>query len=300
MSTGWRERITDAATGLFRHAPDPLADTLEHPGDPGLFGPGSVTWGLMSDPAAFVGGIRALLVQAAHPEVAAGVGDHSVYRKDPLGRLSRTAAYVSATTYGALPEVDRALAAVRYAHRPVSGTSHRGITYDAGDPGMGAWVHNSLVDSFLTARRTYGPTPVSDADADAYVAEQVRLGERLGISPLPDTAAELSAWLAGHPSVAPSPAADEAIAFLAGSGLPTATRFAYRRLFAAAVVTIPPRLQEAIGARPRLGARSSGRAVVAVLRSAMGNSPAWAAALERCGEPRPPGLRFRNAPGTTQ
>ncbi|SVC59772.1 uncharacterized protein METZ01_LOCUS312626, partial [marine metagenome] len=88
----------------------------------------------MSDPAAFVGGIRALLVQAAHPEVAAGVGDHSVYREDPLGRLSRTAAYVSATTYGSLPEVDRALTVVRNAHRPVSGTSHRGTAYDAGDP----------------------------------------------------------------------------------------------------------------------------------------------------------------------
>jgi len=298
--TRWRERITDAATGLFRHAPDPLADTLDHPGDPGLFGPGSVTWRLMSDPAAFVGGIRALLVQAAHPEVAAGVGDHSVYREDPLGRLSRTAAYVSATTYGSLPEVDQALTVVRNAHRPVSGTSHRGTAYDAGDPGMGAWVHNALVDSFLTARRTYGPTPVSDADADAYVAEQVRLGERLGVSPLPDTAAELSAWVAGHPAVAPSPAADEAIAFLAGSGLPTATRLAYRRLFAAAVVTIPPRLQQAIGVAPRPGAVVLGRATTGLLRSAMGSSPAWAAALERCGEPRPPGLRFRNAPGTTR
>ena len=183
MSPGWRERITESATGLFSHAPDPLADTFDHLGDPGLFGPGSVTWWLMSDPAAFVGGIRSLLVQAAHPEVVAGVGDHSAYREDPLGRLSRTAAYVAATTYGSLPEVDAALGVVRAAHRPVSGTSHRGFSYDAADPGMGAWVHNALVDSFLAARRAYGPTPVSDADADAYVAEQVRLGERLGVSP---------------------------------------------------------------------------------------------------------------------
>ncbi|SVB99607.1 uncharacterized protein METZ01_LOCUS252461, partial [marine metagenome] len=131
-------------------------------------------------------------------------------------------------------------------------------------------------------------------------AEQVRLGERLGVSPLPDTAAELSAWVAEHPAVAPSPAADEAIAFLAGSGLPPATRLAYRRLFAAAVVTIPARLQLAIGVAPRPGAVVLGRATTGLLRSAMGSSPAWAAALERCGEPRPPGLRFRNAPGTTR
>ena len=167
MSPGWRERITESAVGLFSHAPDPLADTFDHRGDPGLFGPGSVTWWLMSDPAAFVGGIRSLLVQAAHPEVVAGVGDHSAYREDPLGRLSRTAAYVTATTYGSLPEVDTALGVVRAAHRPVSGTSHRGFSYDAADPGMGAWVHNALVDSFLAAHRAYGATPVSDADADA-------------------------------------------------------------------------------------------------------------------------------------
>lgn len=300
MSPGWRERITESATGLFSHAPDPLADTFDHLGDPGLFGPGSVTWWLMSDPAAFVGGIRSLLVQAAHPEVVAGVGDHSAYREDPLGRLSRTAAYVAATTYGSLPEVDAALGVVRAAHRPVSGTSHRGFSYDAADPGMGAWVHNALVDSFLAARRAYGPTPVSDADADAYVAEQVRLGERLGVSPLPDTAAELSAWLAGHPAVAPSPAAADAIAFLTGPRLPWPTRFAYHRLLHAAVATIPPRLQESIGVRTHRGARTAGRAVTGVLRTAMGSSPAWAAALERCGEPRPSGVRFRNASGMTR
>ena len=300
MSPGWRERVTESATGLFRHAPNPLADTFDHLGDPGLFGPGSVTWWLMSDAAAFVGGIRSLLVQAAHPEVAAGVGDHSAYREDPLGRLSRTAAYVTATTYGSLPEVNAALTVVRTAHRPVSGTSHRGLAYDAGEPGMGAWVHNALVDSFLSARRTYGPTPVSDADADAYVAEQARLGERLGVSPLPDTAAELSAWLAEPPAAAPSPAAADAIAFLLAPRLPLPTRFAYHRLLHAAVATIPPRLQRAIGVRPHRGAQPAGRAVVGVLRAAMGSSPAWAAARERCGEPRPPGVRFRNPPGTTR
>ncbi|MED6328609.1 MAG: oxygenase MpaB family protein, partial [Actinomycetota bacterium] len=91
--TAWRQRVTEAAEGLFSHAPEPLASTFDHPGDPGLFGPGSVTWRVMCDCSTFVGGVRALLVQAAHPEVAAGVGDHSSYRSDPLGRLSRTAAY---------------------------------------------------------------------------------------------------------------------------------------------------------------------------------------------------------------
>ena len=48
--TAWRRRVTEAAVGLFSHAPDPLVDTFSHPGDPGLFGPDSVTWRVMRYP----------------------------------------------------------------------------------------------------------------------------------------------------------------------------------------------------------------------------------------------------------
>ena len=80
-------------------------------------------------------------------EVVAGVADHSRYREDPLGRLSRTSNYVTATSYGAMPEVDAAVGAVRRAHARVRGTSHRGVPYAAGNPALAAWVHNSLTDS---------------------------------------------------------------------------------------------------------------------------------------------------------
>jgi len=286
--------------GLFSHAPDPLASTFDHPGDPGLFGPGSVTWRVMCDPSTFVGGVRALLVQAAHPEVAAGVGDHSSYRADPLGRLSRTASYVTATAYGSLPEVDGAVGMVRRLHGPVSGTSHRGRAYSAADPAMAAWVHNALVDSFLVAHRTYGPGPMTDQDADAYVAEQVRLGQRMGADPLPDTAAALTRWLVNHPSLGPSPAGADAVRFLAGPPLDSPVRLAYRIIHDAAAATVPTPVLDVLGIRRKPGAVLKGRLLVRALRAALGASPAWAAALERCGEPRPPGVRFRNAPGTTR
>ena len=76
-----RARITASTQRLFAHAPYPLGETLDHAGDPGLFGPSSATWPIIGDTAAFIGGVRALLVQAAHPEVAAGVFDHSRYRE---------------------------------------------------------------------------------------------------------------------------------------------------------------------------------------------------------------------------
>ena len=160
----------------------------------------------MGNASSFAGGIRALLVQAAPPEVAAGVGDHSAYRDDPLGRLSRTASYVTATAYGSMPEVESAIAVVRRAHEPVRGTSHRGMTYSVSAPGMAAWVHNALVDSFLTAYRTFGPVPLSDTEADTYVAEQTRLGALMGAQPLPDNVGDLRKWLVDHRAVGHSPA----------------------------------------------------------------------------------------------
>ena len=75
-----RQRVVDATNDLFAHAPYPLDGTGRYRGDPGLFGPDSVTWLVVGDAAVFVGGIRALLVQAAHPEVVAGVFE--VARRD--------------------------------------------------------------------------------------------------------------------------------------------------------------------------------------------------------------------------
>ena len=296
----WRERITDQAAGLFSHAPDPLAGTFNYPNDPGMFGPGSPTWTIMSDVSTFIGGIRSLLVQAAHPEVAAGVGDHSSYHADPLGRLSRTASYVTVTSYGALPEIDQAIAAVRQAHRPVSGTSHRGRKYSAAAPDMAAWVHNALIDSFLVAHQVYWPTPLSPDQADAYVAEQTRLGNRMNAHPLPDTATDLSRWLVDHPSLSDSPAGRDALRFVARPPLPLFTALAYRILFQAAVATLPPEICQAIGVTPRRGAKSVGRLLIKVLRRAMGYSPAWGAALDRCGHPRVRGKRIRSTEGVTR
>ena len=85
-----RLRVGASATGPFRHADYPLRATLEYRGDAGVCGPDSASWPLIGDVSAFVGGIRALLIQSCHPEAAAGVADHSQYREDPLGRLSRT------------------------------------------------------------------------------------------------------------------------------------------------------------------------------------------------------------------
>jgi len=288
-----KARVVAATNGLFAHGPYPLADTLEYPGDPGLFGPDSVTWRVIGDSAVFIGGIRALLVQAAHPEVAAGVADHSRYRNDPLGRLSRTAAYVTATTFGAMPEVEGALAAVRRHHRPVTGLSHRGEAYDADAPDLAAWVHNSLAESFLVAYEVFGARALTPEDADRYAREQTALGARHGAAPLPGTAAALSEWIASHPALAPSPGQREAIEFLRRPPLPFGVRVVYGFLFRAAAATLPPRVRDVIGVRAWPGAILLGRLVTTGMRASLGSSPSWRLALIRVGMPDPVGVTFR-------
>jgi uncharacterized protein (DUF2236 family) len=294
-----RDRAAAGTASLFSHGAHPLARTLDYPGDPGLFGPESMTWPVAGDTTVFVGGIRALLVQAAHPEVAAGVAQHSRYREDPLGRLTRTAAHVTTTSFGAMPEVSRAVAVVRRRHRPVAGHSDRGLPYDASDPALAAWVHNTLTDSFLTAYRVYGARPCPPADADRYVREQAAVGELLGADPLPDTAAALSAWVASHPRLAPSPASAQAITFLRHPPLPPAIRAAYHVLLRAAVATLPSRIQQITGLPSRPGDLTAGRAAVTTLRWALGSSPDWQLALARTRATPPPQARFRRPLPTT-
>ncbi|MEQ8716969.1 MAG: oxygenase MpaB family protein [Acidimicrobiales bacterium] len=294
LADAYRSRVVDATTSLFSHADYPLADTMSYRGDPGLFGPDSMTWPVIGDVTAFVGGLRALLVQAAHPEVAAGVADHSRYRTDPLGRLSRTSSWVTATSFGAMAEVEAAVAVVRGAHRPVRGRSHRDRPYSASHPEMAAWVHNALTDSFLAAYRHYGPRRLTEGDADRFVAEQTKVGALLDAAPLPTTAADLSSWIVDHPDLARSPGQAEAIRFLRNPPLPLAVRAGYAGLFAAAVATLPTELRRLLGLVDVPGAEFAGRAMVSFLRWSLGSSPTWHLALTRVGAEIPDGLFHRS------
>jgi uncharacterized protein (DUF2236 family) len=290
-----RQRVIGTTTGLFAHAPNPLEQSLEYTGDPGLFGPGSVTWRVIGDVSTFVGGIRALLVQAAHQEVAAGVADHSRYQEDPLGRLSRTSAYVTATAFGAMPEVDEAVRIVRRAHRPVVGESHRMKPYAADNPEHAAWVHNVLTESFLVSYQHFGKERLSLEDADRFVAEQVRLGRLLDANPLPRTAPALSKWIVEHPDVGVSPGMVNAVDFLRRPPLPWNIRLAYGVLYRAAAATIPVSIRRVLGVKRRPGAIVMGRITVGALRAVLGSSLAWRTALTRVNVPLPEGHRFRTA-----
>jgi uncharacterized protein (DUF2236 family) len=185
--------------------------------DLGYFGPESVTWRLHADPVQWVGGVRALFLLTLHPLAMAGVDQHSRFREDPIGRLQRTGEYLGAVTFGTRAEADRAAARVRGVHRRVRGVdAESGAPYQASDPELLLWVHCGEIDSLLTVGRRAG-VPVSPADADRYVAEQVRAAELIGVPRelVPRTTAELADYFARvRPALRLTPAARATARFL--------------------------------------------------------------------------------------
>jgi uncharacterized protein (DUF2236 family) len=170
----------------------------EHPaGDPGLFGPSSVTWRMHSDFCGMLaGGLCALYLQLLHPRALAGVWDHSNFREDLVGRLRRTTAFVGATTYAPTHDAQAMIERVRTIHGHVRGLDEAGVPYAADDPDLLTWVHVSEMSSFLAGYRAYGPMAVSTAVADAYLDETRRVAEALGARDVPGSVAEMDAYIA--------------------------------------------------------------------------------------------------------
>ncbi|MFJ3903848.1 oxygenase MpaB family protein [Streptomyces sp. NPDC090025] len=153
--------------------------------DPGLFGPGSVTWQLHADPVMWIGGVRALYLQALHPVAVRGVMINSGFQEDAWGRLMRTASFVGTLTYGTTDAAEAAGARVRKIHRLLG----------VDDPELLLWVHCAAVDSYLHVLRRSG-VPLTDALADRYVDEQRVSARLVGLDPagVPDSTAALARY----------------------------------------------------------------------------------------------------------
>lgn len=193
------------------------------------------------DASMFVGGIRALMLQALHPAAMAGVAEHSDYRVDMWGRLNRTATFLAATTFATDDIADASIAAVRRIHERVVGTLPDGTPYAASDPHLLRWVHVAEIDSFLTAHRTYGARSLTPEQTDTYVAQTAHVAEALGARDVPRTKAELDEALAAYrPELRGTPEAREAIRYLLlKPPLPLLARAPYGTLTAAAVGLMP-------------------------------------------------------------
>ena len=170
---------------------------LENPkGDPGLFGPDSISWQVHGDfTSMLIGGISALMLQALHPLALAGVWDHSNFRQDMLGRLRRTGQFISGTTFGSAADANWLIDKVRTIHLQVVGTGLDGRPYAASDPELLTWVHVAEVSNFLAAHLRYRNPDLSDADQDKYYDEIAVIAERLGAQNVPRSRQQIADYL---------------------------------------------------------------------------------------------------------
>jgi uncharacterized protein (DUF2236 family) len=144
--------------------------------DHGLYGPRSEAWRLNRESMLLLGaGPRALLLQLAHPSVAAGVDEHSDFRADPWARLLGTIRSYLRIVYGTGTTARAEIRRLNGLHRRI-----RGATYSARDPELSMWVHATLVDSTIVANDAW-LEPLSRTQRAAFYAETRPIARAFGI-----------------------------------------------------------------------------------------------------------------------
>ncbi|MDQ3940462.1 MAG: DUF2236 domain-containing protein [Actinomycetota bacterium] len=214
-----------------------------------LFGPDSMMWRINREAVLLLGGRGALLMQLAHPLVAAGVADHSDFPDGAVARLRRTLETMLAIVFGDVENATRVAQGINSMHRHVVGVAPDGRTYSARDPELMLWVHATLVDSSI---RVYEAcvAPLTDEELARYYDETKVVADLFEIPPavVPASLQDLRAWMAqmissGEVTVTPlarelstavlrpvrfvPPRLAEASAFITASLLPAPIREGY-------------------------------------------------------------------------
>jgi uncharacterized protein (DUF2236 family) len=227
----------------------------------GYFAPESVIRRVGNSPLTpFLGGGPAVLLQVAHPLVAAGVVAHSDYRHDLWRRLRRTLQALYLITYGTRGEADRAGQVVQAVHEHVHGTTSAqlgrypaGTPYSAGDPDLMLWVHATLVQCSLAVYTRF-VEPLSADEREEYHRQMRTVGRVFGVpdAVLPRSLAEFREYfrgeLAGASIAVTDPARSVAEVILAPRLPPPMRLFGPAHRMASAGL-LPPRLRHEYGLR---------------------------------------------------
>lgn len=188
----------------------------------GVFGPASLTWRLDREAVIFLGAGRALLLQLAHPWVAAAIAEHSKTLADPIGRFHRTFDVMFSMVFGSCA---RATVAARHLHRrhaaivghlpETIGPFAKGSFYCANESAALRWVHATLVETAIIAHDLVLP-PLSADEREQYWSESRLFGALFGLTPadLPENWASFAAYnqaMAQSDTLTVSPAAREIV-----------------------------------------------------------------------------------------
>ncbi|HEX5012977.1 MAG TPA: oxygenase MpaB family protein [Candidatus Limnocylindrales bacterium] len=223
----------------------------------GLYGPESEAWRLNREAMLLLGaGPRALLLQLAHPGVAAGVDEHSDFRADPWARLQATLKSYLAIVYGTKTAARAEIRRLNELHRSI-----RGAGYAARDPALSLWVHATLVETTIAAYDAW-IEPLPRAARERYYGETLPIGRAFGVPPdlLPADLDAFETYVAGmlapdgpiHPSATARELAWHVLNPPLGPVLPAlgcVPRPAYAWTLWPSLALLPPSVREEYGFR---------------------------------------------------
>ncbi len=252
------ERIASAFRRAVSGDPKGLpqwANEMSIGNDVGFYGPDSDVWKVHGSLATLVGGVRALLMQAAYPAALAGVSQHSAYDTDPLGRLERTTRWLTITSFGSTEAIAKEARRVNALHAHVTGeyqdaqrvTHH----YEASYSRHLLWVHCAFTDSFLTAYRELGRE--DNRSVSNYVKEWARSAEPLGLVDAPKSDQELLDVLEVflNEDIGQIEATERIVHFIIYPPFSKAAMPFYRVLCNAAIATMDPRVLKVLGLKQK-------------------------------------------------
>ena len=227
-------------------------------GQDGYFDPDGAARRIARELALMLGGGRALLLQVAHPLVAAGVAEHSGYRENPWKRLEGTMNAVWAIVFGTRAQADRAARHVRAMHSRVQGRTAvdmgpfpAGTAYSAGDPELLLWVHATLVDTALLVHDSW-VRPLSPGERSAYY-EEMKTAARLFGTPdavIPPAFADFAVYMErmlDSPQLCVTPTARDIAHTVMHPPLPRVLRPAMEAANLVTAGLLPPRLRAEYG-----------------------------------------------------
>jgi uncharacterized protein (DUF2236 family) len=235
-------------------------------------------WRINREAVLLGAGPVSLLLQVAHPLIAAGVAQHSDFRTDPFGRLRRTLMTTMDLVFGDGPTAERAIRRLNGVHAGVRGAAGEEVArltgaarYRALDPELLLWVQATLIVTSVEAyRRWVGP--LTDAEADAFWQEARSVGIRMGIplrvSPA-DWSALLGYWdrlLAPDGPIQVTAEARAMAPMLVRPPLPLAPGWAVDALGLPGLALLPPRVREAYGIPWDPGRARMAAAIATVVR----------------------------------
>lgn len=152
----------------------------------------TVTHRINAERLVLLGWSRAILLQFAHPLIAAGIADHSGFRDKPMAavqRLRHTVRAMLALTFGNDADRERALERIRAIHRQVHGQLSVDVgpfpartPYSAEDPDLVLWVHGTLVESVPMFYEML-IAPLTPTGRDTYCAEAASVALALNARP---------------------------------------------------------------------------------------------------------------------